>query len=91
MFMARCLLVLCGLGVIAAVICWWLTGIQARSWERMRQEVRERLDSAEFFPEEFEEIVYCEKHGTVSPDYCATCVIEELVEPRLRPGGVVVH
>lgn len=88
--LAHYLLWLCVLGAVVASVGWWLTNLQARRWEQERQEVRERLADIEVVPAAYS-IVACEKHLTVSPDYCATCRVEELVEPRLRPGGIVVH
>lgn len=82
------LIVLCALGVGIAAWGWWFVTSQVRKDELIRQEVREALDYD--IPAAFEVIV-CAKHHTVSPDYCATCRIEELVEPRLRLGGTVVH
>ncbi len=92
------LLAACGLGVLVAVVLWGATAAQARRWERMRQEVRDALSyepvKVVAVPEDFEHdailtgIVICEKHGTVSPDYCAHCRMEEYVA-LTRPGHVV--
>ena len=90
MFIARCLLALCALGVITASLGWWLTSLQAQRWERARQEVRERLAGVEYVPEPVD-IVVCERHNTVSPSYCSPCLIEELVAPdEIRRGRRII-
>lgn len=95
------MIALSGLGMLASVICWAVTDRQARRWEAMRQEVREALvydpinplvEGFIVFDEEHiavrHSIVVCEKHRTVSPDYCAQCRVEEYVA-LTRPGHVV--
>ena len=97
------IIALCGLGMVASVVAWALTECQERRWEAMRQEVRDALafDPSELAGSFYltrddmeheamlSSIVICEKHRTVSPDYCASCRIDDIV--ALTQPGHVVH
>ena len=80
------LLSLCAVGVVVAVWGQRFTTRQAERWEQMRQEVRAALEVDHESTRS--SIIMCERHSTVSMDYCAPCRVEKFVA-LTRPGHVV--